>query len=126
MNSVSDAVQDWVGSQAESADSTLSSRYLGEELSILNADQVVELTNALWHDFCRGSSDDAGEHSGADLAARFGEWKYVRGGIGQLDLAMGDSHRRVARDLGGWPLAGDKTVALLEGLYDAAPAERRP
>lgn len=125
MNSVSGAVLDWVESQSEHAESTLSSRYLGEELSILNADQVVELINALWHDFCGGGSGENGGVSDLDAADRFGVWEYVRGGMGQLELAMDGSHHRVARDLGQWPLAGDKTVALLEGLCEAAPAERR-
>lgn len=126
MSSDSSAVQDWVESRPDSAGFTLSSRYLGEEVSLLNADQAVELVNGLWHDFCRGNSDTAADLSDAEAAARFGEWKYVRGGTGQLVLAIDENDCRVARNMGGWLVADEKTVALLEGLHEAAPVERRP
>lgn len=116
----------WVDSKSGDQALTLSSLYLGEELSMFNADQVVAVVNGLWHDFCQDQSASADGLSKAELGERFGEWTFVRGGMADAAIALDDASLRVDRFCGGWPLRSEKTVALLEAIYAAAPDGRRP
>lgn len=126
MNVSPDLISKWVESRNDDGGSTLSSLYLGEELSGLNADQIVRVVNALWHDFCGGQSEPAQDFSEEELAQRFGEWTFVRGGMTKAEIAMDGNEARVERFCGGWTLDSDDTAAMLEGLYEAAPADKRP
>lgn len=116
----------WVASAGDDAGVTLSAHYLGEELTCLNLDQIVQVVNELWNDFCRSQSKPGQAFTKDALAERFGEWMFIRGGMSNAEMAMDGNHRRVDRFCGGWTLAGDDTAAMLESLYDAAPENRRP
>lgn len=116
----------WVESKGGDEGTTLGSLYLGEDVSMLNADQVVEVVNGPWHDFCGGQSESADEMSKADLAERFGDWSYVSGGMAGAVIAMDGESLRVDRFCGGWTLNGAKTAALLEAHFEAAHEDKRP
>lgn len=121
-----DSFDRFVESKNEDGGATLSLHYLGEELSGLNADQIVLVANELWHDFCRSQPESGGEFSKEELAQRFGEWKFVRGGTTKVEIAMNGNQQRVDRFCGAWALGSDETAAFIDGLYEAAPADKRP
>lgn len=121
-----DLLTKFVESKKEDGGAKLSSYYLDEELSGLNADQIARLSTELWHDFCRSQSEPTQVLTEEELVQRFGEWVFARGGMVKVEVSMDGNRCRVERFCGGWTLHSDETAAFIEGLYDAAPPDKRP
>ncbi|MBI4897533.1 MAG: hypothetical protein HY827_04105 [Actinobacteria bacterium] len=114
MTASTDTIEAWVRAQSEGSPTTLSVRYLGEEGSMLNADQIVDVVNALWRDFCEAQGE-------VHLAAAEG-WSYVSGGMAKAVLVRGGIQLGVERFCGGWLLNDERTVKLLAQMKEATAA----
>ncbi len=115
----------WLEAAAE-GEQSLSERYLGENIAMLNADQVPEVANKLYWDYlqAQGESGDEGgaEPSPEVLRDRFGEWVFDRAGMRQVEITHEGAAFLVDCFCGAWPFASEKTAALLERLCES-PAE---
>lgn len=123
MSVSTDAFLSWLQSAAD-AEMSLSEKFLGENVEMLNSDQVAELANDLWLEYCAAQAGDGSVND--EVRERHGEWKYVRGGMVVAEVQLDESSTKVERFCGGWPFASGKTAAMLAKLVEAAPQERRP
>lgn len=103
-----DPYMEWLRTAA-AGEQTLSERYLGTPNHMLNADEVADVANKLWHEFHEARGDAAPK-----------DWVFVRGGSSMVEIKHEDTTAKVARFCGGWPVASDKTAAMLSKLVEAA------
>lgn len=123
MSVTTDTLLSWLQA-ADDADKSLSERYLSERTDMLNADQVTEVANELWLEYCAAQNGDGTVND--ELRERHGEWTYVRGGMAVAEIQLGEASAKVDRFCGGWPFASGKTAGLIAQLVTAAPEGRRP
>lgn len=117
MTASTEMIESWVASHGDDSPDTLGTRYAGADSAMLNADQVVDVVNGLWREYCEAHGAAAADNAG---------WSYVSGGTTKTILTCDGIELGVERFCGGWPVSDKRTAKLLTEIFEATPENQRP